>query len=180
MKNGTRGLKAIIVNLKWWQIALIAVGVSFLGKLSGGPDDDDTRLYTKELKQAPWAPPAWLFGPAWTTNNFFLLLGLQRMIRNEELPEQKQLLALQVMIWTIFFSFNYVYFRKKSNVLAALWTIADAVLAISSFCATYKKDKKAAYTFLPLVGWTSFASTIAVYQALKNKDQALGTPALLS
>lgn len=81
MNDNTRGLKAMLQNLKWWQIGIIAVGVSFLGKLSGGKMDDDQKIYTKELKQAPWAPPGWVFAPAWTINNYFLLMGLQRMLK---------------------------------------------------------------------------------------------------
>lgn len=178
--DNTRGMKAMLLNLKWWQLGIIAIGVSFLGKLSGGRmDDEDTKLYTKELKQAPWAPPAWAFGPAWTVNNFFLLLGLQRMLKTEDVPEKKKLLAMQGMIWMVFFSFNYIYFKKKSTILAAVWTLLDAVLATSSLWIA-RKDKKTAGTYAPLVGWTGFASTLAIYQALKNKDQALGVRALLN
>ena len=179
MNESTRGLKAMLQNLKWWQIGIIAVGVSFLGKLSGGKMDDDQKIYTKELKQAPWAPPGWVFAPAWTINNFFLLMGLQRMLKDEASPEKKKLLAMQGMIWAIFFSFNYVYFRKKSTIMAAVWTVADAALAIGSLWLA-RKDKKTAGTYAPLTAWTGFASTIAIYQALKNKDQALGVKALLN
>ncbi len=166
-------------RLKWWQIALISAVVSFLGKLSGGNDTDQQRLYTKKLKQAPWAPPAWLFGPAWTINNFFLLLGLQRITENENISEKKRLLTLQALIWFVFFSFNYVYFRKKSTVGAAVLTMSDAVFSVASIIIANKIDKKVALDYLPLTIWTLFASTLAGYQALKNPDEALGTPAIL-
>lgn len=174
-----RGLTAVINNLKWWQVALIATGVSLLGNLSGGPMDDEKKVYTRELKQAPWAPPSWLFGPAWTVNNFFLLMGLKRLLAQPDIPEKKKLLYLQSAIWIIFFSFNYVYFRKKSTILAALWTLTDAALAGSSLWLA-RKDKKMIGNYMPLAGWTSFASTLAIYQALKNKDRALGVKALLN
>ncbi len=57
MNDKMRGLKAVVENLKWWQVALIATGVSLLGRLSGGKMDVEEEVYTKELKQAPWAPP---------------------------------------------------------------------------------------------------------------------------
>lgn len=160
-------------------MALLATGVSLLGRLSAGKTEIDDDIYTDELKQAPWAPPAWVFGPAWTINNFFLLMGLKRLLEQEDIPEKKKLLYLQSGIWLIFFSFNFIYFRKKSTILAALWTVTDAVLAGSSLWLA-RKDKKTAGTYLPLAGWTGFASTIAVYQALKNKDHALGVKALLN
>jgi benzodiazapine receptor len=84
------------------------------------------------------------------------------------------------MIWAIFFSFNYIYFRKRSTVLAAVWTISDAVFATASFILSIKEDKKTSLTYLPLTTWTVFASILAGYQALKNPDKALGTKALIS
>ncbi len=171
--------KTIANKLKWWQIALLSVAVSFLGKLAGGSDTEQQKLYTKQLKQAPWAPPAWLFAPAWTINNFFLLLGLRKIYADPNMPEKKKLLLLQAMIWVVFFSFNYVYFRKKSTVLAAIWTMSDAVLATASLMIANKADKKVSMTYLPLTAWTLFASTLAGYQALRNPDETLGTPALL-
>jgi len=167
-------------KLKWWQIALLSLVVSALGGLaSAQPSRNDKQLYDKKLKQAPWAPPGWLFAPAWNINNFFLLLALQKL-STANIPQKKRLLVLQGMIWLIFFSFGYIYFNKKSPVLAATWTVADAVLAITSFVLIYKSDKKLSYKYLPLVVWTSFASTLAGYQALYNPDPIVKTKALLN
>lgn len=158
-------------QLKWWQIALLAVAVSFLGKLSTGQKNNgETKIYEKELQQAPWAPPGWLFGPAWTLNNFFLLIGLQILLQRRDLPAYKKLLVLQAFIWIIFFSFGYVYFNKKSPILAAIWTIMDTALAAASFVISRRQNRKLAYTYLPLLIWTAFASSIAVYQAVQNPD----------
>ncbi len=166
-------------KLKWWQIALLSVVVSAIGGLaSGQPRSKDKQLY-KKLKQAPWAPPGWLFAPAWNINNFFLLLALQKLL-SSNIPQKKKLLALQAMIWLIFFSFGYVYFNKRSPVLAATWTIADAAFAISSFTLLYKSDKKLSYYYLPLIVWTGFAGTIAAYQATHNADPIIKTKAILN
>ena len=166
-------------KLKWWQIGLLALTLSTIGGLSGMKSKKKERkLYNKQLKQAPWAPPAWLFAPAWTVNNYFLLTGLQHLL-DLDIPEKKKLLLLQSMIWVIFFSFGYVYFNKKSSLLAAIWTMADAKLAALSFYIAYKSNKKLALYYLPLLIWTTFASTIADYQALKNADPVFRTKALL-
>jgi len=167
-------------KLKWWQIALISITVSALGGLSGlRSKKDEQKIYNKRLKQAPWAPPAWLFAPAWTINNFFLIRAIKR-IMERDMPDKRKLLLLQAGIWAIFFSFNYVYFRKKSPMLAAIWTMSDNILAIASMLVSVKNDKKLALNYLPLTLWTSFASTLADYQALKNPDPVVGTKALLT
>ena len=176
----TRKLVTRSKKLKWWQVMLISVVVSALGSLSGLRSKKKERaLYETDLKEAPWAPPAWVFAPAWTINNFFLIKAMRRILE-KDMPEKRKLLLLQAGIWIIFFSFNYVYFRKKSPVLAALWTMSDNILAIASMLVSIKSDKKNALNFLPLVLWTSFASSLADYQALKNPDPVFKSKALLA
>ncbi len=165
-------------RLKWWQVALISVGVSLLGKFSTGRSRKyEQKLYNLKLDQAPWAPPAWVFGVAWPLNNYFVLLALRSLLAKEDIPDRKKLLILQAAIWLVFFSFGFVYFRKKSPVLAAAWTMADAALSISSFVLARRSDKKLAAYYLPLVLWTSYASTVADYQAWYNSDPVLHTGA---
>lgn len=161
-------------TLPWWQIALIALALSaFAGLASRQSSKKEADIYNKELKQAPWAPPGWLFGPAWTTINIFLLLALQRLLGSDN-PAKKKLIILQSLIWMVFFTFGYVYFNKKSPVLAAVWTMSDTAFAAASFIISYKADKKLAYYYIPLLLWTVFASTVAGYQARNNPDPVLG------
>lgn len=167
-------------KLTWWEVGLLSLAASFVGGLSSlMSHKNETKLYTKTLIQAPWAPPAWLFAPAWTINNFFVLLALQKLLKKKS-GKNKPLLALQGGIWVIFFSFNYVYFNKKTVVLAAVWTVTDATFATTSLALAAKEDKQTALYYLPLTVWTNFASTVAVYQALKNDDVLLNTKALLN
>lgn len=167
-------------EIKWWQIALATIVVSVLGALSTGTSKRlERNLYQKKLKQAPWAPPAALFGPAWTANNYFLLQALKRLLESDSISNKNKLLIKQAAIWVLFFSFGYVYFKKKSTVLAAAWTLADAGLALSSFIEARKTNKKLAFNYLPLLCWTCYAGSVAIYQVLKNDDPFLKTRALL-
>ena len=166
-------------RLKWWQLALLTIVVTALGGLSGRKSKrSERKLYNKELKQAPWAPPAWVFGPAWTVNNFFVLQALRKLIQ-ETGSHKKKMLTLQVFIWIIFFSFNYIYFKRKSTVLAAIWSMTDAALAAASFTIALRSNKQLAWRYLPLLAWTGYASSLASYQALENRDVLLNTPPLL-
>ena len=145
-------------KLKWWQLALVSVALSILGGLSGGNiSSKKERRYYNKLKQAPWAPPGWVFGPVWTINNFVLLLGLKRLLADKSIKGKGKILLVQALIWAIFFTFNYVYVRKKSPVLAAIWTNADMALALAGLVLTFRKDKLAALSYLPLLGWTGLA-----------------------
>lgn len=169
-----------IKGLSWWQTALLAIGVSLLGRLSSGKTSaKKQKLYTKKLKQAPWAPPAPTFAIVWPIVNFFLIQSLVHLFQFEKSPAKRRQLIIQGFVWAIFFSFNYVYFNKKSSILAAAWTMTDSVLAWLGFSFALKMDKNIAYGYLPLAAWTTYASTVADYQALKNPDPVLETTAVL-
>ena len=168
------------LKLKWWQVGLISLGASLLGRLIGQTTKkQQEKMYEKKLVQAKWAPPSWIFGPVWAINNYFILSALVRILTHD-VPNKNNLLLLQAGIWSLFFSFNYVYFKKKSPILAAVWTTADSAFALLSMLAAFKADKKTALNYLPLVLWTGFASTVADYQALKNPDPIFRSKALLN
>jgi len=166
---------------RWWEIALLTVAVSIVSRLlMGSPQKQNEEYYEQQTKQPAWAPPGWVFAPAWTLNNIFLIKALLELLRRKkDLPEQKQLLVLQALIWTVFFSFGYFYFRKQSSLMGGMLTVADAGFAIASFALARRVDKPFANNYLPLVIWTVFASTLAVPQALWNDDQLFGVKALI-
>ncbi len=167
-------------KFKWWQAALALVVVSVIGALQSGSRSSTRKFYQNKNEQAPWAPPSWLFGPAWTINNIFLLWGLVKILNNKDLPNRPLLLSLQGGIWVIFLSFGYIYFRKGSPILAEVWTQADAALATASFRTALRSDRKLALAYAPLLLWTWFASSLSGYQALKNPDPLFSTGAPLS
>lgn len=176
MRNVSRGKPA-----RWWEIALLTVAVTILSRLiTGDPQKQNQEYYEQETKQPAWAPPGWVFAPAWTINNIFLLKALLELLRTRrDMPEQKKLLILQVLIWSVFFSFGYFYFRKQSSLMGGVLTVADAGFAIASFLIARRANKQFANNYLPLVIWTTFASTLAVPQALWNDDHLFGVNALL-
>lgn len=164
-------------KVKWWQSALFLGGVTVLERLSTGKraSQNAKNLYERQ-NQPAWAPPAGVFGPAWGVNSLALTWAGQRLLNApERLPNRNALLGLQAAHWLIYTTFGNVYFRQKSPLLAAAWTVADAAVAGTSYALARKADPKLAKAYLPLLAWTGFASTLAVYQALYNRDELLDT-----
>lgn len=135
-------------GLNNFEVLAAALVASSIGAITAIPaaQQPTQSAYYASLKQAPWAPPGWVFGPVWTSINFILLLGLRRTLRSQGV-DRRRLLWLQVGIWGIFFSFNYVYFQKRSPVLAAVWTKADAILALCCILVAMKRDRRLAWHF---------------------------------
>ncbi|XZF15400.1 TspO/MBR family protein [Chitinophagaceae bacterium MMS25-I14] len=169
------------VGYPWIEVAVLTIAVSALGFLTSGRQSRREKYYTKTLKTPPWAPPSWVFAPAWTINNIFLLKALMHLLnKDEDIPNRKKLLLMQAVIWVNFFSFGIAFFKKRSPLLGAVITQADALAAAGSFLTAYKTDKKLAAHYLPLLVWTWFADTVAIYTAAKNPDPYIKTKALLN
>ncbi|HCL84218.1 MAG TPA: hypothetical protein DIC22_09595, partial [Chitinophagaceae bacterium] len=53
------------ISVSWWQVALLAIAVSGVSRLFATTSPQKSKVfYSGILKQAPWSPPGWLFGPA--------------------------------------------------------------------------------------------------------------------
>lgn len=105
-------------------------------------------------------PPAWVFGPVWTT--LYLLMGLSLYIifTSEKSPLRTKALMLfgiQLFLnfwWSIlFFSFHWLLFSIIEIVV--LWSFIVAMII------TFRKiNPVAAYLQIPYLLWVSFATML--------------------
>jgi len=150
---------------RWWQVPALAGGLLAGGMVAGRPDDP---AYYRSLKQAPFAPPAWAFGPAWTVAKLGSSLATVRAARGVEGPDRRRLATLAVADAAVYVTFSYVYFRRRSTTLAAVWTAADAALTAAALPLLARHDRAAAAALAPQAAWLALATPTAVYQARAN------------
>lgn len=163
---------------RWWHALAFSVVANGISGFSVGRRKQDQRYY-ESLRQAPFAPPSWAFGPAWTINNVSVLWGNLRLLNTDkDAPHRRTLLWLQAASWVIYSTFGYVYFKQRSPILAFTWTGGMYVLTICSMLLASKIDRKIVLSLVTLLLWLSLATPVAVYQMLYNDDPLFGTPAL--
>lgn len=160
-----------------WHALAFGVAANAVSVLLTGRNAYD-REYYENMRQAPFAPPGWLFGPVWALNNASVLWGNLRLLNQpEDTPNRRALLWLQAASWFVFVTFGYVYFRKKSPILAFVWTAADWALTVASVVLSLKNDRKITLSLGTLLAWLTLATPTAAYQAASNPDELFGTPA---
>lgn len=159
---------------RWWHALAFGVVANLAGR-AGARED---REWYEEQRQAPFAPPGWVFGPAWAVNNASVLWGNLRLLNlPESTPHRRQLLWLQGLSWALFSTFGYVYFGKRSPILAFVWTVSFYVLTIASAILSWNVDRKISLSFVALLLWLALATPVAAYQVVHNPDEYFRTPA---
>lgn len=174
-RSATRLLRAVFhpERYRWWHALAFGLAVNL-----GSRTRPEDREYYEDLRQAPFAPPAWVFGPAWAVNNASVLWGNLGLLNlPEDTPNRRPLLWLQGASWALFGTFSYVYFRKRSPILAFVWTATFYVLTIISALLSWRVDRKISLSFASLLLWLSLATPVAAYQMTHNPDPLFRTPA---
>jgi tryptophan-rich sensory protein len=161
-------------------VQVLTFGLSGLVSTIKGPTGKDLRenifgnpAYFNELKQSIFAPPSWVFGPAWLINNISVIWGTWRVLNKpKNTPGRSSFLALQGASWLNFVTFSAAYFSLRSPINALGLTFMMFVLTIlSGFVAIFKlKDTIVALSLATLFIWIMIALTAASFQAAWNYD----------
>ena len=161
-------------------VQLLTFGLAGLTSIVSGNKGETLRdnvfgnvSYFSSLKQSIFTPPSWVFGPAWTINNFFAIWGTLAVLNKPKgTPGRSEYLALQGATWLNFVIFNAAYFSLRSPINAFVLTLIFAGLTVSSACVAIFRlqDTKVALSLSTLFVWLTVAATAATAQVLWNRD----------
>lgn len=140
----------------WLVAAAFILGTLALG-LASGLLSANTPAQYRDLKQPPWAPPSWVFGPVWTV--LYVLIGVAGFLawRASGWSLPSQLWALQLLLnllWTpLFFGLGL---RG-----VALVDIGVLLLAVpATIVSLWWRQRVAALLLLPYLAWVAFATAL--------------------
>lgn len=118
-------------------------------------------MWYQTLIKPSWAPPAWLFGPAWTILYFLIAISFGAVFVKIYRKKLKPKFALPFVLNLIFnFAFTPIQFGLKNNILAAVDVILVLVTLIWATLLIYPKVKWIAYMQTPYLLWVSFATVL--------------------
>jgi len=139
--------------------AALAIGGLFTGK--GVPSD-----WYIELTKAPWTPPGWVFGAAWTLIMICFSIYLAYLWPQTE--NKNLLLALFVLQWILNIAWNPAFFHYH-QVLGGLFIISSLTILTGFFLFYYWPELKVKSLLIaPYVIWLMIATSLNAYIYLKN------------
>ena len=118
------------------------------------------------LNKAPWTPPGWVFGAAWTLIMicFSIYLSYLFTIRNSKFVSLVYAFAVVLNI-----SWNYLFFHQHLTTLG-LVNIILLTLVIIYFFISFGDDKlsRFKYLLLPYIIWLCIATSLNAYVVFYN------------
>ena len=128
---------------------------------SGVPSD-----WYLELNKAPWTPPGWVFGLAWTT--IMICFSLYMAYLWPSIENKKLIIGLYVLQWVLNVAWNPLFFHLH-NIAVALVVISLLTLLIGYLLYNYWPVLKVKSTLLlPYFVWLLIATSLNGYIYFKN------------
>lgn len=138
---------------------LLVFLAGFLGSLS---TMSQINSWYSTIAKAPFNPPNWVFGPAWTILYILMAISLSLVWRKTSFPIIFLIQLFLNFLWSyIFFGLHLPLFAFIDIIL--LWIFI--LLTIIKFATI---DKTAAYLLYPYLAWVSFASILNLFVVLLN------------
>lgn len=136
----------------------LAIGGIFTG--SGVSSD-----WYQALNKAPWTPPGWIFGAAWTT--IMVLFSIFLTLIWEHVENKKLLITLFTFQWVLNVGWNPVFFYFHLP-LIALFIIIGLLYIVAIITFRFHRSLSLSSLMLPYIIWLIIATSLNVYVILYN------------
>ncbi|MDA7558890.1 tryptophan-rich sensory protein [Flavobacteriaceae bacterium] len=142
--------------------------VNFLGLYVGSllMDQGPSSFWYLGLNQAPWTPPGWVFGIAWSSIMICFSIYLTYLLQDFN----------SIIFWIIYIiqcilniSWNYVFFNLHSTVYGLIIIVLLTIVIVFyffNFKSPQLMFKK--YLLFPYILWLFIASSLNLYIVIYN------------
>ncbi|WP_437226836.1 TspO/MBR family protein [Planctomicrobium sp. SH661] len=135
----------------------VCLGVGGLGAIATTPQIDG---WYRTLQKPSWNPPAWVFGPVWTT--LYILMAIAAWL--VWMKSDSKTARLPLGLFSVQLAFNlawsWIFFYLRQPGWAFLELVALWILIVATTISFSRFSKLAAVLMAPYVGWTTFAGVL--------------------
>ena len=158
---GAGGSAVLLVG----SLALVALVAAVGGVATAGSVGD----WYEGLDRAPWNPPGWVFGPAWTV--LYVLMAVAAwLVAREGLddPAVRTALLIYGAQLALNLGWSLVFFGLRRPGLGLVVILALLVAIAATAVAFHGISPTAAWLLAPYLAWVAFAATLNAWIAFAN------------
>ena len=147
----------------WLVLAYLAAAIGAIASV-------DAAAFYETLQQPTWAPPAWLFGPMWTT--LYGLMGIAAWLAWRE-PGARPALVMFVVQLSLNALWSWLYFVWQLGAVAFIGVVVLWVLIAITLVMFWRLKLLAGVLLLPYLAWVSLACALT-WSTWQLNPQILG------
>ncbi len=142
--------KQILGLIGWLGLAYIAAAIGAVASINAAD-------FYASLEQPSWAPPAWLFGPMWTT--LYGLMGIAAWLAWRERGARP---ALTVFVGQLALNalWSWLFFVWNLGAISFIGTVALWVLILVTLVMFWRLKALAGVLLVPYLAWVSLACAL--------------------
>ncbi|WP_044208297.1 TspO/MBR family protein [Flammeovirga sp. OC4] len=150
-----------------WIRVIIFLVINFAGLAIGGffTGDGVPSEWYQQMNKAPWTPPGWVFGVAWTTIMITFSIFLAKLYNKENRVVFIVLYGAQVILNI---SWNPVFFYYRNTLFGLIIITALTVLIYTYFLNYYKTLRWWSLLIVPYFVWINIATSLNAYVVIYN------------
>ena len=148
-----------IIGFLFLNFGALALGGLFAGSGAGSN-------WYAELNKAPWTPPGWVFGFAWTT--IMLCFSVYMATLYAKTKSVKTVIILYAIQWMLNVAWNPIFFHLHNPIIGLIVIVALTSL-VTYFLFRYRSSQKGfSLLLLPYVIWLFIATSLNTYVVFMN------------
>lgn len=137
------------------------VSLTFVAAAIGGAATGSSVAgWYRTLARPSWTPPAWVFGPAWTTLYLCMSVAAWLVWRHRGLARARTALALFVAQLALNAAWSVFFFGMRRPDLALVEIVLLWIAVLSTMIAFFRANRVAGLFFVPYLGWVTFAAAL--------------------
>ena len=148
-----------IIGFLFINFGALALGGIFAGSGAGSN-------WYAELNKAPWTPPGWVFGFAWTT--IMLCFSVYMATLYAKTKSVNTVIILYAIQWMLNVAWNPIFFHLHNPIIGLIVIVALTSL-VTYFLFRYRSSQKGfSLLLLPYVIWLFIATSLNAYVVFMN------------
>ena len=158
--------KQLIGLLGWLLLCFAVSGIGAFASIQA-------ESFYQQLTQPAWAPPAWVFGPVWTTLYAMMAVSAWLVWRINGFRAQSVALTLFLIQLALNCLWSWLFFAWHLGSLSFIDIILLWIFIVLTLLAFWRVHLLAGLLLIPYLAWVSFAALLN-YTIWQLNPQILG------